>query len=197
MNHLVKQVTGHQFAAPAGEIEEHVKLHRRQRDSLAVSGGCLRGGVDRNVADRDERRDLVFAPAKNRPDPCQQFPNRERLGEIVVGTKIQRLDTVVFSPPRGYDNHRHGAALPEFLKHVDAVEFREHQVENDELGSLPAREFEPGNAVGRLVDGALFLPQTLGQRGSRGRVVFDHKNAGLEGGGRGGWHPATIAWAVA
>ena len=73
---------------------------------------------------------------------------------------------------------------------MDTVEFRQRQVENDEVGSLTAGELESGKPVGRLEDNAVVILQPLGERGSRRGIVFDHQDTGP---GRGGLHFFTIA----
>ena len=60
-----------------------------------------------------------------RPHPGEELVHRERLGHVVVGADVQRLDLVVAAVPRREHDHRRGAELAQPGEHGRAVQVRQ------------------------------------------------------------------------
>ena len=108
----------------------------------------LAGEVDLEVAgERDRRRRAVAgrrrarAPQRRR-DPRQQLLDAERLGHVVVGAEVERGDLVAVAAARRDDDHADGRALAHLAAELEAVDVRQHQVEQDDVGLLGLEQRE-------------------------------------------------------
>src|SRR6185437_14094917 len=66
----------------------------------------------------------------------QQLADAERLGEVVVCSRVERGDLVPLLSPRGDDDDRRARPLPDATGQVDAVAVRETQVQENDVGIL-------------------------------------------------------------
>src|SRR3954471_15026436 len=90
---------------------------------------------------------------QDRADPREQFPETERLGDVIVGTEFEADDTVDFitTMPRGDDdrNVRMGANLPQ---EVQPVILAESKIQNDQArirrGEVAAQFASTGHSAG-------------------------------------------------
>src|SRR5262249_14746054 len=100
--------------------------------------------------------------------------------DVVVGAHLQAADAVVLGAAGGEDDHRQGGpALAQRRQHIEAVEARQQQVEQDEADAGPDRLLESADAVGRLGDLVAGGPQRVDDAAADGELVLDHHHAGL------------------
>lgn len=81
-------------------------------------------------------------------DPGHQLPDGEGLGDVVVRTQVQAQNFVLLLLPGGDNQHRGVFPLvPEELAHLKAVHLRQHEVQQDQVGTLLQGQAEAGDAV--------------------------------------------------
>ncbi len=75
-------------------------------------------------------------------DPGDELAGAERLGQIVVGAELEpeKLVELVVACRQHHD--RQGRIAPDFAGHVEPVELRQPEIEDDEVRPLPADSFE-------------------------------------------------------
>ena len=139
--------------------------------------------VHRQVGER--QRTFVVAglraegtATQHRPDPGEQLVQRKRLGQVVVGTRVESVDPVVDGVPRGEHQDRQVVAgRSQGLGRLDAVEPRHHDVDDQGVGGQPV---DPGERLHAVVGDRHLVPVELeraAQRVADGAVVVDDKNA--------------------
>ena len=129
-------------------------------------------------------------PAGEGVNAGKQFAGAEGLGDIVVGADLEAADFVFLGAAGGeHEDGEAGAGLAEALADGEAVEFGQHEVENDEIQRGIEATFGGGQAVGgdvHLVTGAA---EKVHQPGAKDRFVFDNEDVHGAGasvvGGRG------------
>src|SRR5262249_3926835 len=85
------------------------------------------------------------------PKPSQYLFHSERLGDVVVGSRIQPRHSVVYLDMRG-DNQDGNPVLfrPEYLAHLKAGEPRHCDIQKDRMWALALGKRKCGHAVGGL-----------------------------------------------
>ena len=107
-----------------------------------------------------------------------QLADVERLGQVVVGAAVEPLDPGFDAVPGGQHQHRHlGAARPEALADLQAVDERQHDVEDHRVVVGDGDELDDVPAIACDVHGVGLLAQALRQHLCRVRFVFDQKDA--------------------
>jgi hypothetical protein len=66
-------------------------------------------------------------------DARQHLTNRERLGDVVVGAKLEPDDLVNLGVLGRDHDDRHAAALAKCATEIEAAHPRQHQVEEDQV----------------------------------------------------------------
>ena len=133
---------------------DHVPLGRRQLHLLAVAMDALGDEVDGEVRRGDARlfgrrgRDA----AERGPQAREELAHAERLGDVVVGTGVERGDLVALRLARREDDDGHVGPAAEAGDHVEAGDVGEAEVEDDEVGPVPGRELERDLAGAGRVD---------------------------------------------
>ena len=106
-------------------------------------------------------------------DPRDELPGAERLGEVVVGADGEPDDEVGLGVAGGEHQDGHRAVALDAPAHLEAVEAREHQVEDDEVGTEPLARLDAARAVGGDLDGEALAAEPggdgLGDRWPRPR----------------------------
>ena len=121
---------------------------RSSRSPLA-DGRLAPARVDPQRADLDRpaAASAAVGPAQDRLDPGDQRARVERLRDVVVGAELEADDRVDVVVPRGEHEDGRVAAPPDLPADLEAVDLRQHQVEDDEVGLVPAVELEARLAV--------------------------------------------------
>src|SRR5690349_574467 len=122
------------------EEGEQVELPGPELDLLARHPQPAGVAVELDVADREgcgRGRYRGGRAPQVRSDARQELGEPERLGDVVVATGIETEHDVDLAVTRGEDHDRHvrvGPADP--AAHLDAVEIRQTEVEQDQLGPV-------------------------------------------------------------
>ena len=73
-------------------------------------------------------------PAQDGADTGEQLADAERLGQIVIGARIEGLDLVGLVDPRREHDHRDRRPAAQIADEIDAVAVGQAEVENDDVG---------------------------------------------------------------
>ena len=93
---------------------------RRARSTRRFGRSMVRS--PRTTSGRIRRR--AVQRRRTRADPRQQLRYAKRLGQVVVGAKIERLDLLILLVSRGEHQDRHAAPGSDLTEHVHAVDLR-------------------------------------------------------------------------
>ena len=114
---------------------QQLVLDGRQVQFLAIHRGDAGVKVDKQLAGVERALGYHAAGLRIRKAPergadaRQQFIDRKRLGQVVVGTGIERANLVrILAARRDHDN-RHGRPRAHRLDHLDAIHIGQTQVE--------------------------------------------------------------------
>ena len=116
------------------------------------------------------------AAAQDGPDARQQFGERERLDEVVVGAELEPPDAVATSS-RALRNTTGVCLRAHALDHGPAVGAGQHHVEQHQVIVGSGREMQPFDPVVRDVDDEGVLVQPLLDVGRGLGLVFDDEDA--------------------
>ena len=121
--HLGKDLlAGDNLPGPAHHHPEQLELLVGQRDLDPVDLDASGRGIHPHAADVHQRR---HPAAEQGADPGQQLGHPERLGDIVVGTRVQAHDEVRLVGPGGQHQYRHvPAGGPDPPAHLQPVQVR-------------------------------------------------------------------------
>jgi hypothetical protein len=147
---------GEHSAFVTHEEVEKAKLRERERDGSAVHRHLVTDGVDLDAALRD--RALVRArhrgglrTSQNNFDPREQFLDAEGLRDVVVRADPEPDEDVRFLALARHhnDGKRLGTRVgPQATAHLEAVDAREHEVEQHDVVGLRARVVDTALTVG-------------------------------------------------
>jgi hypothetical protein len=134
-----EHVPRHGLSLMAHEVLQQLELARRQIDRGAVARDLARAQIDIEAGDPQPRQ-LTAAPAPNqRPHAGDQLGEGKWLDEIVVGAGIEPEDAIVDGVLGRENQHRRRiAAGAQRGQHIEAVAFRQHEVEHDRIEALRA-----------------------------------------------------------
>ena len=157
---------------------EHPELLLGEPQVAPAPFGHVPGRVEHEVARRQHRRHRGAYAAAERPQTRDQFFERERLGQVVVGPEVEAGDPVLDGARRGQHQYARGAlARHQLAADLVAVHERQVAVEDDDVigidGGLGQRRF----AIEHDVDGETVVPQAPRDRVRQPLFVFDEENA--------------------
>src|ERR1700722_7404538 len=149
---LQQLVPGDDAPAVEGEGVQELELRRRQAGVRAADEGLHLARVDPQLLDLDRLAAALLGgghPApRRRTDGRDELAHRERLDEVVVGSDLERMDTVVLGPARGDDDDRRTDPLrARGLDQLPAVELGQHEIEDADVRILEAQPGEPDLAA--------------------------------------------------
>ena len=139
------------------EKVQQLELGGAHLERLPLEGHAVGAGVEHQLANGHAVADLLGSTtAQHGTDPRQQLLRGERLGDVVVGTRIEPSDLVGFIAPgrQHQDRDRLGAAVRTPLAcQRQAALPRQHPVEQDDI-----RQHGIQLALGRVT---VFRPKGL------------------------------------
>ena len=101
---------------------------------LIAAPGSMCRGIEAEVADLQHRRPLHLPAPGQSADPCEQLLEGERLGEVVVGSRVEADDAIVHGVACRQHQHRRPDLLPaQAAADLEAVRPRQHHVEDDRV----------------------------------------------------------------
>src|SRR4051812_4789575 len=122
-----------------------------------------------------------YAAPQQRLEPGHELDRLERLGQVVVRTKLQADDFVDDLPPRRqHQDRRRYPTLPDRAAHVEAVHQRQHDIEHDEVVAARRDALEARFTVACGLDAIAFAAEAIAQRQAQPRFVFDEEHTGSD-----------------
>jgi hypothetical protein len=148
-----------------------------QLDSLAGPADFPGFPVQLEIADPQHGRpDLLGAPAECL-HPGQQLLEGKWLGDVVVSARPERLHLEVDGIlGRQHEDRRGVSPIAEGPQHLQAIHFRQPQIQDDQIVSATGGQAEPLHAVFYQVGVVALLLQTPLDVLPDGTVVLDHQN---------------------
>ncbi|MFN7977625.1 MAG: hypothetical protein U0P30_05770 [Vicinamibacterales bacterium] len=128
---------------PTGAIDRH-------RHGVEV------GGEMRALVGGRRHRVGTAAATQRRPHARRQLTRAERLGDVVVGAGVEAGHAIALGRARREHDDRHGGGgrtLAQDAAHLEAVEYRQVQVEDHEIGRLFCRRLQRGVTAAHRLDG--------------------------------------------
>ena len=139
----------------------------------------MAGDVDDEVADLEALRLGLVAATQPGADAGDQLLRLERLDDVVVGAGLEADHDVDRVGAGGEHDDRHAGLGPDPAAHLHAVEAREHDVEQDEVGTVLAEGAERPRAVGDVRDLESLVAQDDAEHLRQRQVVVDDEHATL------------------
>ena len=151
---------------PPGMGEENpqdLELAWGQVHGVGADPDLMTGGVEDERPDRQPpvligRR--TRGVAKRDPKTGIELVDPERLGDVVVGTTIERFDLLLLLVPTGQDDDRCPRLAPDPADELQPVHVRQAEVEQDHIRAARRPALEGRLAVGRLA-GPVTPPRQL------------------------------------
>src|SRR5580658_1774027 len=146
---------------------------------MAVAGHGSRAEVNANTALGNDSAGAGRRPdaTQHRAYSCEQLVGSEGLGEVVVGTEIQRAHLVRLLAARTDNDDRRAPPVVHLLENLPAIDKGKTDVEQDDIdGARFAKHLRRGDAVCSkrcLVAGRM---QRTREDHATGRVVLDHED---------------------
>src|SRR3954468_6821970 len=166
-------------ALVAHEVLEQLELALGQLDRPPGARDLVRVRVQRQVGD-DERRAAPRRPAaQQRAQAGEQLLALERLDEVVVGAGVEALDARLDGVARGEHEDRHVVGRAQAPRDLDAVDLREAEIEDHEVGMVGGGLVERGLAVARDPHVVAVQAQRALQDLGDLVVVLDDEHAGI------------------
>ena len=174
--HVFDQLRPRQdLAGVTHQVFEERELARGELDHRLITRHAPGGGIELEVPDPEDRRPLGGAAPHQRAQARQQLGERERLGQVVVGTGVEARDPVSHGVARGeHEDRAPPAALAQLPADLEPVDIGQHQVQDDRvvgvLGPEPERVLPAPGHVDRV---PLLLERALEQAGHLDLVLHD------------------------
>jgi hypothetical protein len=169
---------GYGAAGVAHEVFEELELAGLEFDFFA---GAVDGAVDEvefEVGDL-EGGGFCFAvgAADEGLDASEEFTKGERFDEVIITAGLESADAVIDGAFGAEEEDRGADVLgAELADEGDAVEFREHDIDDGGVVGGGGGEVEGVFAVGGMIDGEASLAQAIYDEGGDLRVIFHHED---------------------
>jgi hypothetical protein len=157
---------------------EQGELARRDRELPAGDEHVAGQPVEDHVAHGELLRPLRAAAAHQGADAGLELPEVDRLGEVVIGARVERPHGHVRVLRAGqHDDRRLPAFAAQVLEHRNAVAIGQDEVEDDRVVVVDHRQGPAVLRVGGDVHGVAILLEQASHEGGQGRVIIDDKGA--------------------
>src|SRR6266545_3445270 len=159
---------------------QQVELAPGQLDRLPPDEAAALGAVELEaVAPQDALlRYEALRAAKLRPHTCHHLGRRERLHDVIVGAELEPCDAIRLLATGGHKDDRDRRLLTNPPHDLEAVDLRQHHVDEREVDSAPAEQRERIGAVLRLSDGEALLAQVEAEQAPQRPLVLDDQHLG-------------------
>ena len=150
------------LTAAAHQQVQQGELLGGQVDALFAAVGAMTGRVQFEVVDLEDVRDArLFATPQERADPGQQFGKLEWLDQIVVGAGVEAFQLVGQPAACGQHHHRGAAVAADAGEYSPAVDFRQVDIEYDQLVGRLRCHMQAVDTVGCNIDDITTFAQAL------------------------------------
>jgi len=161
-----------------GEIFKEGILAAAEVDGFAGAANDAVSGVHLEVGDAEDGGLGFILAADHGADAGEQFGENKRFDEIIVGAEFQAVDSVLGGILGGKEQDHGGTfALAKLAKNGQAVDFGEHDVEDDDVVLAVAGVPKRGLPVGGFINGESGLAKALDERLAKRLEIFDDQEA--------------------
>src|SRR3954451_15761396 len=165
-------------ALVAHQVLEQLELALRELDAALAAVHLVRVRVELQVA-RGQRGGAARRPAaQQRAHAGQQLLALEGLDEVVVGARVEALDARLQRVASGEHEDRDVAVGAQPLGHLHAVQAREAEVEQDDIGHVGPGVAQRALSVADEADLVALQAQGTLQRLGDLDIVFHDEHAG-------------------
>ena len=172
-------------ARPAHQAGQQLELAERQPHRAALDLDPPQLAVERDRADGEVALDdAALRAPQHGADAAAQLGEPERLGDVVVGARLEPLDRVGLGVERGqHDDRHHVAAAPQQPRDVVAGRaLAERDVEQHDVEGLVAGGLQRGVAVGDGGHAVALALEGAGEHVAQRAVVVDEQDVQRRGG---------------
>jgi hypothetical protein len=163
-----------------GQLDQQVELGPRQRDLSAVPLDRPTRDIDGERSEVEPIRQVATAlpapAAEGSPDSCDELGHLERLLDVVVGSRLEPDHDIDRVAAGGQHDDRDRRLAPDRPADLEAVQPREHDVEQDEVGRLGPEPIEARDTVGGARDFEAGGPKAEGRDLPDRRIVLDEQD---------------------
>jgi hypothetical protein len=171
-------------ARVAGERREDLELDVGESHGLAVDGHGALVEVDPQLAVLERLLERLLdltgelRASQHRLHAAAELAYGERLGDVVVSAELEAQHLVDLLDACGEHDDRHGALCPDLAADLEAVDFRQHQVEYDEVELVVAQTLQRLCAVTGADDFVAVLAQRVREQLLDRLLVVHEEDAG-------------------
>ena len=163
------------------EIGQQPVFVRGQLDRRALDADAAGAGVEAHRPAVELALGVAGGTAQQRADAREHLFEVERLGDVVVGARVEPLDLLAPAVARGEDQDRHGAAgAAPILQHRNAVRLGQADVEDHRVVGLGLAEILAFLAVEGAVDHVARVGQGGGELTVEVGIVLDDEETQVE-----------------
>src|SRR6476661_3013823 len=146
-----EHLMGERPAGGNGELLQKVELRRRQAQLDADDRDDASRQVDREPAHVDDAipRGCAVRASQEGANTGQELADAERLGQVVVGSRVERPDLVGLVLHRGDEEDGRREPVAQLGAHLGAVAVGQHQIEDHEVGRRERRRGQRLGGAGR------------------------------------------------
>jgi hypothetical protein len=165
----------------AGAAHEHLEeseLLRAQVELTVAAPRLVRGRVETQRPDLEHGGPFRGRPAREGAEAGEQLVEGEGLRQVVVGSRIEPAHAILDRVTRGqHQDRRPDPVLAEPAADVEAVDARQHHVEDDRVVVDGLRHPESGFPAVRHVGRVPLLAQPAAEQLAELLLVLDHEHA--------------------
>jgi hypothetical protein len=143
----------------AQEELQQLVLFGSQRDGTLTAQGLARAGIQGQVGKAQDLRAGGLRPPQQSADARQQLVQVEGLHHIVIGAHIQTLNAVTDGIFGGQDQDRNGSTCAQAAGHFQAIDARQHEVQNHQVRRVVAGNGQTQLAVGGGIHLVAFISE--------------------------------------
>ena len=160
------------------EGRQQAELERRQRDLGAVDGHASLREVHGQKRVRVGLASLgpASGPAEHGLDPGEQLLPAERLGDVVVGARLEAAHLLQLGRPGGQHRHRHVGKVADALERLPTIQLGHRDVQEDGVRRRRVERPQRILAVGGLGHLVALTLQELANEAADVRVVVDNEH---------------------
>src|ERR1035437_1599363 len=148
-----------------------------QIQSLTRTNCLVLFSVEKEIRKAHLSRIFCRGRTRARTDTCEENLEIEGLCQVVIGSRIQALDDVFGRIPcRKKQDRRSYLLHAEALGHLESIEDREHDIEEDDIERMYLCLAQPRAAVEADSYDAALVFQALSNKSGKVLVVFDEKH---------------------
>ena len=153
------------------------ELPRRQVQRLLAHAHRVRGGIQLEIPRLHDGWPLDRSASDQGSQPGRELSEVERLGEVVVRSRVESEDPVVHGATgRQHEDRRKPPARTQLAAHLEPVIDRQHHVQDDRVVVVLRPEREGVLTVARDVDRIALTLESTADRAEQLRLILDDKD---------------------